>query len=83
MLMGTLADNVFRVTVLLVPKQKVRLAPVVPILSHRHLAQGTSDTCETVDEEAIFTFQDSRDVTTLAWIHTVRSSPFACAGLPG
>ncbi|CAO0793192.1 unnamed protein product [Mucor circinelloides] len=31
---------------------------------------GTSDTCTTKDEEAIFEFQDKRGLITLGWIHT-------------
>ncbi|KAF1803006.1 hypothetical protein V8B55DRAFT_1501705 [Mucor lusitanicus] len=31
---------------------------------------GTSDTCTTKDEEAIFEYQDERGLITLGWIHT-------------
>ncbi len=32
--------------------------------------ESTSDTCATTDEEALFEFQDSRNLLTLGWIHT-------------
>jgi len=31
---------------------------------------GTSDTCNTLDEDRLFTYQDANDVITLGWIHT-------------
>jgi len=32
--------------------------------------EATSDTCATTDEEALFEFQEKRDLLTLGWIHT-------------
>ncbi|GAO46540.1 Mov34-domain-containing protein [Saitoella complicata NRRL Y-17804] len=32
--------------------------------------ESTSDTCQTIDEGAIFEFQDARELLTLGWIHT-------------
>jgi len=31
---------------------------------------GSSDTCQALDEESIFAFQDSQNLLTLGWIHT-------------
>ncbi|KAL7417156.1 hypothetical protein BDY24DRAFT_376863 [Mrakia frigida] len=31
---------------------------------------GTGDTCETLEEEKVFEFQDKRGLLTLGWIHT-------------
>ena len=31
---------------------------------------GTSDSCSTENEEAIFDYQDNHDLITLGWIHT-------------
>jgi STAM-binding protein len=31
---------------------------------------GTADTCNTLDEDRLFTYQDANDVITLGWIHT-------------
>lgn len=31
--------------------------------------EGTSDTCTTKDEEAIFEYQDKNGLLTLGWIH--------------
>lgn len=52
-LTGKLAQNVFRITHLLIPKQS-----------------GTSDSCVTTGEEAIFDYQEKHDLITLGWIHT-------------
>ncbi len=50
-LAGKLAQNRFKITHLLVPKQS-----------------GTSDSCTTEGEEAIFDYQDKHDLITLGWV---------------
>ncbi|KYQ92853.1 MPN/PAD-1 domain-containing protein [Tieghemostelium lacteum] len=52
-LSGSLSNDVFKVTTLIIPKQ-----------------EGTSDTCNTVDEHEIFEYQLENDLLTLGWIHT-------------
>jgi len=52
-LCGSLVNNVYFISCLLVPKQT-----------------GTSDTCETEDEEGISTFCIESKLVTLGWIHT-------------
>eukprot|EP01132_Coremiostelium_polycephalum_P009724 gene9724-11940_t len=52
-LSGTLSNDVFKVTTLIIPKQ-----------------EGTSDTCNTVDEHELVEYQLENDLLTLGWIHT-------------
>ncbi|KAF2077025.1 hypothetical protein CYY_001657 [Polysphondylium violaceum] len=52
-LSGTLSNDVFKVTTLIIPKQ-----------------EGTSDTCNTIEEHEIFEYQLEHDLLTLGWIHT-------------
>lgn len=55
-LTGKLAQNKFKVTHLLIPKQS-----------------GTSDSCSTVGEEAIFDYQEKHDLITLGWVRRFES----------
>ncbi|KAN0014823.1 hypothetical protein ACTFIU_001142 [Dictyostelium citrinum] len=52
-LSGTLSNDVFRITTIIIPKQ-----------------EGTTDTCNTIEEHEIFEYQLENDLLTLGWIHT-------------
>ncbi|EFA80464.1 MPN/PAD-1 domain-containing protein [Heterostelium album PN500] len=52
-LSGTLSNDVFKVTTLIIPKQ-----------------EGTTDTCNTIEEHELFEYQLENDLLTLGWIHT-------------
>ncbi|EGG21697.1 MPN/PAD-1 domain-containing protein [Cavenderia fasciculata] len=52
-LSGTLSNEVFSVTTLIIPKQ-----------------EGTTDTCNTIEEQELFEYQLENDLLTLGWIHT-------------
>eukprot|EP01133_Synstelium_polycarpum_P002270 gene2270-2573_t len=52
-LSGTLSNDIFKVTTLIIPKQ-----------------EGTTDTCNTIEEHELFEYQLENDLLTLGWIHT-------------
>ncbi|KAK5581201.1 hypothetical protein RB653_001231 [Dictyostelium firmibasis] len=52
-LSGTLSNDIFRITTIIIPKQ-----------------EGTTDTCNTIEEHEIFEYQLENDLLTLGWIHT-------------
>ncbi|EGC34367.1 hypothetical protein DICPUDRAFT_55871 [Dictyostelium purpureum] len=52
-LSGTLSNDVFTITTIIIPKQ-----------------EGTTDTCNTIEEHEIFEYQLEHDLLTLGWVHT-------------
>lgn len=68
----TLNANLVALVYLLLRTQKNNQFYVTSLIIPNQM--GTSDTCTTKDEEAIFEYQDERGLITLGWIHVCISA---------